>query len=105
VDEGADLIPALLALMQWGDRWQWPDERGPVRVAHAACDHEVRVEVRCPHCQRDLHAGELRARARGGVVSAPGEHEPGSVSARRLTSGEAGVTLDAERTLNRSVLD
>ncbi len=94
-EKGADLIPALLALMQWGDRWQWPDGRGPVRVAHETCDHEVRVEVRCSHCEREVHANELRARARGGVVSAPSEHEPGSVSARRLTSGGAGVSLEA----------
>ena len=34
-EKGADLVPALLALMQWGDRWAWPDGSGPVRVRHA----------------------------------------------------------------------
>jgi DNA-binding HxlR family transcriptional regulator len=33
-EKGADLIPTLLALMQWGDRWKWPGARGPVRVTH-----------------------------------------------------------------------
>lgn len=94
-EKGADLIPALLALMQWGDRWKWPGGRGPVRVAHEHCDHEVHVEVRCPHCEREVPASELRARARGGVTSAPGDHQPGSVSARRLTSGGAGVSLQS----------
>ncbi|HSZ14108.1 MAG TPA: helix-turn-helix domain-containing protein [Solirubrobacteraceae bacterium] len=91
---GADLIPALLALMQWGDRWKWPDARGPVSVTHEQCGHEVHVEVRCEHCERQVEAGELRAKARGGVARAPAEGEPGSVSARRLASGGAGVTLE-----------
>jgi DNA-binding HxlR family transcriptional regulator len=93
-EKGADLIPALLALMQWGDRWKWPGARGPVSVTHEQCGHEVRVEVRCEHCEREAQASELRAKARGGVTQAPGEHEPGSVSARRLLSESAGVSLE-----------
>jgi DNA-binding HxlR family transcriptional regulator len=95
-EKGADLIPALLALMQWGDRWAWTGGRGPVGVRHAECGHEVRVEVRCPHCKRELGAAELRATARAGVIDPPGEHEPGAVSGRRLIEGGAqGVALGA----------
>jgi len=95
-EKGADLIPALLALMQWGDRWAWTGSRGPVRVRHADCGHDVRVEVRCPHCEREPAAWELRATARGGVVDVPGEHEPGAVSGRRLLAGGVrGVALAA----------
>jgi DNA-binding HxlR family transcriptional regulator len=90
---GADLIPALLALMQWGDRWKWPDAHGPVRVSHTECDHDVRVEVRCEHCDRELGVAELRASVRAGVTRAPAEHQPGSVSAARLLSSGTGVTL------------
>jgi DNA-binding HxlR family transcriptional regulator len=93
-EKGAELVPALLALMQWGDRWTWPSGRGPVRVSHEQCDHEVRVELRCPHCEREVEAGELRAGARAGVVDAPGRHEPGSVSGRRLLESPEGVQLE-----------
>jgi len=93
-EKGADLIPALLALMQWGDRWAWPGARGPVRVVHEDCGHDVRVEVRCPHCEREAAAGELRAKPRAGVVDAPGEHEPGSVSGRRLLASADGIPLE-----------
>jgi DNA-binding HxlR family transcriptional regulator len=93
-EKGADLIPALLALMQWGDRWTWPESRGPVSVTHGECGHEVRVEVRCEHCERETHASELRAKARGGVAQAPAAHAPGSVSAQRLLSARAGVPLE-----------
>jgi DNA-binding HxlR family transcriptional regulator len=94
-DKGAELIPALLALMQWGDRWTWPGERGPVRVSHEQCGHDVRVEVRCPHCEREVAKGELRARPRGGVVEPPAEREPGAVSGRRLLANHDGVHLSA----------
>ena len=29
---GKDLFPAIIALMQWGDRWIYGEERAPVRV-------------------------------------------------------------------------
>jgi DNA-binding HxlR family transcriptional regulator len=45
-DKGADLFPALAALMQWGDKWV--DERGgPVELRHRGCDEPVAVELRC----------------------------------------------------------
>jgi DNA-binding HxlR family transcriptional regulator len=96
-DKGADLIPALLALMQWGDRWAWPGARGPVRVVHDECGHDVRVEVRCPHCEREAATAQLRARARGGVVDPPGHHQPGAVSGQRLLASTHGVPLDGGR--------
>jgi DNA-binding HxlR family transcriptional regulator len=95
-EKGADLIPALLALMQWGDRWAWTEGRGPVRVQHAECGHDVSVEVRCQHCERELAIAELRASVRRGVVDPPSEHEPGAVSGRRLLQGgKRGVALAA----------
>jgi DNA-binding HxlR family transcriptional regulator len=96
-DKGADLIPALLALMQWGDRWAWPGGRGPVRVTHDECGRDVRVEVRCPHCEREVATQQLRAKARGGVVEPPAEHQPGAVSGRRLLGSSEGVALDGAR--------
>ncbi len=43
---GADLFPALVALMQWGERWLNDDSSG-VRLHHYACDAPVNVELRC----------------------------------------------------------
>src|SRR5271165_7354721 len=28
--KGTELVPVLIALMQWGDRWTWPAGAGPV---------------------------------------------------------------------------
>jgi DNA-binding HxlR family transcriptional regulator len=44
--KGADLFPALAALMQWGDRWL-DDRGGPVELRHRDCGHRVGVELRC----------------------------------------------------------
>lgn len=94
-EKGAELIPALLALMRWGDRWTWPDGHGPVGVVHEQCDHEVRVEVRCPDCDRKVAPRELRAKPRAPVSQPPAEGMPGAISAQRLTSTRGGVPLGA----------
>ena len=54
---GADLVPTLVALMQWGDRWL--DERGgPVALRHRDCGEPVGVELRCA-AGHHVQAGEL----------------------------------------------
>jgi DNA-binding HxlR family transcriptional regulator len=45
-DKGADLFPALVALMRWGDRWL-DDRGGPVELRHHDCGEHVEVELRC----------------------------------------------------------
>jgi len=44
--KGSDLFPALVALMQWGDRWL-DDRGGPVELLHRDCGERVNVELRC----------------------------------------------------------
>jgi DNA-binding HxlR family transcriptional regulator len=43
-DKGAELFPALAALMQWGDRWLGPSG---VELRHRDCGGSVRCELRC----------------------------------------------------------
>jgi len=45
-DKGAELLPVLVALMQWGDRWLQPDGP-PVALRHANCGEDVHAELRC----------------------------------------------------------
>lgn len=44
---GTDLLPALLALMQWGDEYLAEPTGGPLNVNHLDCGAAVHVEVRC----------------------------------------------------------
>jgi len=61
---GRDLSPALVAFMQWGDRW-CVDGPPPTVLVHDACDTPVEHAVRCPCCERSLDAREIRSRDNG----------------------------------------
>lgn len=56
-EKGADLFPALAALMQWGNRWLDGDG-GPVELRHGADGERVEVELRCAAGHRVV-PGEL----------------------------------------------
>lgn len=58
--KGADLVPAVLAMMQWGDQY-YADNEGPaVVVTHGGCGADVHAELRCSAGHQvgasDLHA-------------------------------------------------
>jgi DNA-binding HxlR family transcriptional regulator len=69
-EKGADLLPALAALMQWGDRWL-DDRGGPVEFRHRDCGEPVTVQLR---------------RAAGHTVDA--EHMDLARKRRRAAAGE-----------------
>ncbi len=55
--KGAQLLPVLVALMQWGDQWLAPDGP-PVVLRHSGCGEPVRAELRCA-AGHDVGNGEL----------------------------------------------
>jgi DNA-binding HxlR family transcriptional regulator len=60
-EKGIDLFPAIIALMQWGDRWTADPDGPPVEVRHRECQSPVHLELRCgadhgPLTARDTHA-------------------------------------------------
>lgn len=57
-EKGRDLFPVLLALMQWGDRWE-ARNGGPVEVRHVDCDARVRVALLCEAGDGPLAMDEL----------------------------------------------
>jgi DNA-binding HxlR family transcriptional regulator len=61
-DKGADLLPVLIALMNWGDRWL-SDDPAPLAVRHRGCGEPVRAELRCAAGDR-LEAADLELSAR-----------------------------------------
>jgi DNA-binding HxlR family transcriptional regulator len=56
-EKGADLLPAIVALMQWGDRWL-DEDGGPVALRHRGCGQATGVELRCA-AGHEVTAGEL----------------------------------------------
>ena len=58
--KGAGLAPAVMAMMEWGDRY-YADTEGPaVVVTHRDCGADLHVELRCAADHHvnpsDLHA-------------------------------------------------
>jgi DNA-binding HxlR family transcriptional regulator len=48
---GRDLMPVVLALRAWGEKWcKAPDEGVAVRMFHAACGTELDLDYHCPKC-------------------------------------------------------
>jgi DNA-binding HxlR family transcriptional regulator len=60
--KGLDLNPVIVALMQWGDRYNAP-EAGPPRIpVHTVCGHDAHPQMHCSHCGEAIASGELNVR-------------------------------------------
>jgi len=59
--KGRDLSPALVALMQWGDRWA-ADGPAPTVLIHDECGAAVEHHVWCPACEEPVSPGHIRSR-------------------------------------------
>ena len=46
-EKGAELLPAIVGLMQWGNRWE-DEDGGPVELRHRGrCQQPVTAQLRC----------------------------------------------------------
>jgi DNA-binding HxlR family transcriptional regulator len=61
-DKGKDLMPVLMSLMAWGDKWAAPAGK-PMLVVHKDCGHETTPVVACSHCGEPLEYGHTRVAA------------------------------------------
>jgi DNA-binding HxlR family transcriptional regulator len=60
--KGRDVSPVLLALMQWGDRYEAGDAGPPLVPVHTRCGHDAHPEPHCAHCGERLEPREIRMR-------------------------------------------
>jgi len=61
-DKGLDLLPAVIALMQWGDRWEADPDGPPVEIVHRDCGQPVELVLRCGHDDLTLTARDTKPR-------------------------------------------
>jgi DNA-binding HxlR family transcriptional regulator len=65
-EKGADLLPVIVGLMRWGDRWAPADGGGPVELTHRGCGEPVHAELRCAAGHEvtpsEIHAAPTRPR-------------------------------------------
>jgi DNA-binding HxlR family transcriptional regulator len=60
-EAGRDLIPAILALTAWGDRWARPRQGVPILFVHKDCCHPFQPQVSCSACGGTVSADGVRA--------------------------------------------
>lgn len=66
-EKGLDLLPVLVALMEWGDRWSAGRDGPPVVLEHHGCDRQISVQLRCEAGHGPLAAHEVGARPGAGA--------------------------------------
>lgn len=69
-EKGIELFPALVALMQWGDRWTADPEGAPVLLHHRDCQGRVSVQLRCDAGHGPLTAADTLAAPGSGAKAA-----------------------------------
>lgn len=69
-EKGRDLLPAVIALMQWGDKWEAVAAGPPVEVVHRDCGHPVELTLRCSHDLAPLTAHDTEPRPGPGALPA-----------------------------------
>ena len=65
--KGLDLLPVLLAIMNWGDKWTSETGMPPVIFVHKDCGKETTPKQVCSHCGGDLHAHNIYPKAGPGA--------------------------------------
>lgn len=62
-DMGEDLLPVIIAFMQWGNRWLPAGGKGSAEVIHHDCGAEIRARLECDRGHA-VGPGELDLRHR-----------------------------------------
>ena len=57
--KGVDYYPALLFLLQWGDKYYSSPEGAPVRLTHKPCGHDLGTVVVCSECRQPVVAHDV----------------------------------------------
>jgi DNA-binding HxlR family transcriptional regulator len=90
--KGADLVPVLVSLLRWGDRWTAGEAGPPLVLEHESCGRQVMPILVCPACREDLGPQSLRPRPGPGARKDPPAPES-SIS----TSPPSSSSLPATR--------
>jgi DNA-binding HxlR family transcriptional regulator len=59
-EKGRDLLPVVLAMMRWGDRWTAGESGPPVTLTHTGCGASTEPHVVCSVCGEELRLGSIR---------------------------------------------
>jgi DNA-binding HxlR family transcriptional regulator len=71
-ESGRDLVPVLIALTAWGDRWAQPAEGAPVLFSHKRCGCVFQPRITCSACNMPISAENVSALPGPGGAPLPG---------------------------------
>jgi DNA-binding HxlR family transcriptional regulator len=71
-ESGRELVPVLMALTAWGDRWATPDGGPPLRLRHQICGRHFTPTVSCSECDRPITMDDVEALPGPGGRTGPG---------------------------------
>jgi DNA-binding HxlR family transcriptional regulator len=60
-EKGLDFVPAMLAIVAWGDRWT-SQGRPPMLFTHLSCGRDTTAAVVCSACGAPLAPGDIDSR-------------------------------------------
>ena len=60
-EAGRELVPVILALTAWGDRWAQPRQGSPTLFVHKSCGHQFAPTVSCSKCGEAITADNVKA--------------------------------------------
>lgn len=66
--KGNELLPVLIALMQWGDRWTADDAGPPLNLLHRDCGGRLEVSIRCADGHTDIASKDVAVEAGPGAI-------------------------------------
>jgi DNA-binding HxlR family transcriptional regulator len=78
--KGRDLAPVIIALTEWGDRWDAPCGP-PILYRHAVCDGDITLQTSCANCGAVDNPAEVQVQ--------PGPGMPDHIAARVRMKQEA----------------
>jgi DNA-binding HxlR family transcriptional regulator len=71
-EAGQALVPILMALTAWGDRWATPDGGPPLLFRHRRCGNTFTPAVTCDHCGAPVDLAEVDSMPGPGARKGPG---------------------------------
>lgn len=71
-EAGRELLPILMALTAWGDRWVTPEGGPPIQFTHTTCGHRTTPTVACSECGEPLDTSHVMPTPGPGGRTAPG---------------------------------
>ncbi|MEM7347618.1 MAG: helix-turn-helix domain-containing protein [Chloroflexota bacterium] len=58
-EKALDLVPAMIAIIAWGDRWTADETGPPIFFTHDHCEGPIEAEVICQRCGQTIRSEGL----------------------------------------------